>query len=54
VLPLLPVWLYILNLLMFALVNLAHSQTLAAVIGMLMLGYLAAQRSVLRHGPATT
>lgn len=40
VLPQLPLWLYLLSLLMFTLVNLAHSHIAAAAIGGLILSYM--------------
>ena len=48
-LPLLPAALYALNLLMFVLVNLAHSQRLAAAIGLVLLGWLLAQSNTVRR-----
>jgi putative membrane protein len=48
-LPLLPPALYVLNLAMFVLVNLAHSQRLAAAIGLLLLGWLVVHSGALRR-----
>jgi putative membrane protein len=47
-LPLLPPALYALNLAMFAIVNLAHRQTLAAAIGLLLLCWLLARTGAAR------
>lgn len=48
-LPLLPPALYALNLAMFVMVNLAHSQRLAAAIGLLLLGWLLARTGAVRQ-----
>jgi putative membrane protein len=51
-LPLLPAALYALNLAMFVIVNLAHSQTLAAAIGLVLLGWLLAATGAARRAYA--